>query len=46
MVLLFSKTTFKPVAVIACKRFNAGGSLVNLARQPRHHALDHVERGS
>jgi len=41
MVLSFSKIAFKPVAVIGCKRFSAGGSLVNAARQQRYHALDH-----
>src|SRR6516165_1002603 len=40
-VLLFSKITFKPLAVIGCKRFSAGGSLVNVARQQSYHALDH-----
>jgi len=38
MVLLFSKIALKPVAAIGCKRFSAGGSV---ARQQRHHALDH-----
>jgi hypothetical protein len=39
--LLVSKIALKPVAAIGCKRFSAGDSFVNAARQQRYHALDH-----